>query len=239
VPDRRTHRGPHPEDTRLFTPNIHSELSQAVGDLCWLLTRGYAPDSSLKLVGDRYGLVARQRIAIARCSCGDGEANRRRLHEVPAQSLYGQTLKLDGYNVLTTVEAALAGGVILAARDGTCRDMASMHGSYRKVSETLPALELLGAELADLHIAECIWYLDRPVSNSGRLKAVMEELASKKGWPWRIELVSNPDALLAESTEIAVTADSFILNRCSSWYNLARTTIARRVQEAWIVDLSR
>ena len=38
--------------------------------------------------------------------------------------------------MLTTIEAALAGGVILAARDGAYRDMASMHGSYRKVAET-------------------------------------------------------------------------------------------------------
>ena len=45
---------------------------------------------------------------------------------------------------MTTIEAALSGGVILAARDGAYRDMASMHGTYRKVAETLPALELLG-----------------------------------------------------------------------------------------------
>jgi hypothetical protein len=145
---------------------------------------------------------------------------------------------LDGYNVLTTIEAALSGGLILAARDRAYRDMASMHGSYRIVSETLPALELLGAELADLNIVECFWYLDRPVSNSGRLKTLMQELASKKRWPWRIELVPNPDDLLAESSEVVATADSVILNRCSSWYNLARIIIARHVQQAWIVDLS-
>jgi len=40
--------------------------------------------------------------------------------------------------------------VILAARDGAYRDMASMHGSYRKVAETLPALELLGRTIAAL-----------------------------------------------------------------------------------------
>ena len=69
---------------------------------------------------------------------------RRQAHQVGAEQLPGATLWLDGYNVLTTIEAALAGGVILAARDGAYRDMASMHGSYRKVAETLPALDLLG-----------------------------------------------------------------------------------------------
>jgi len=239
VPDRRTHRGPHPEDARLFAAEMQGRLSQAVEDLCWLLSRRYAPDSSLKLVGDRHGLVARQRVAVARCSCSDSDGDRRRKHEVTAQALYNQGLKLDGYNILTTIEAALSGGVILSARDGAYRDMASMHGTYRKVAETLPALELLGAELADLETAECTWYLDRPVSNSGRLKTLMEELASKKGWPWRVELEANPDALLAESSEVVVTADSVILDRCRSWCNLARVIITKHVRQAWIVDLSR
>jgi hypothetical protein len=233
------HRGPHQEDVRLFAADFHAKLSQAVEDLCWLLTRGYAPDSSLKLVGDRYGLVARQRVAVARCSCSDVDAERRRKHEVYAESLCGGPLKLDGYNVLTTIEAALSGGAILAARDGVYRDMASMHGSYRKVSETLPALELLGDELTDLKIDECFWYFDRPVSNSGRLKTLMEDLALKKGWPWRIELVQNPDGLLAACSEVVATADSAILDCCASWYNLARTIIARRVRQAWIVDFSK
>ncbi len=238
MPDRRTHRGPHPEDARLFALENRELLARAVGDLSWLLTHGYAPDSSLKLVGDRYGLVARQRVAISRCSCSDDDASRRRSREVPPQALSGQPLILDGYNVLTTVEAALAGGVILAARDGTYRDMASMHGSYRKVTETLPALELLGGELAGLNVAQSIWYLDRPVSNSGRLKTVMQRLAEDKLWPWRIELAPNPDAVLAESADIVTTADSVVLDRCSSWFNLARSVINKRIQQAWIIDLS-
>jgi hypothetical protein len=239
VPDRRTHRGPHPEDARLFASEIHDRLSRAVDDLCWLLTRGYAPDSSLKLVGDHHALVARQRIAVARCSSSDSDAQRRRMHEVATQDLYNRPLKLDGYNVLTTIEAALSGGVILAARDGAFRDMAGMHGTYRKVSETIPALELLGAQLADWEIADCIWFLDRPVSNSGRLKSLMEDLAAKKGWPWRVELANDPDALLAESPEVIATADSVILDRCSSWCNLAGHVIIRHIQQAWLVDLSR
>ena len=64
--------------------------------------------------------------------------------EVERSALRNRPLWLDGYNVLTTVEAALGGGVILIARDGAYRDMASMHGSYRKVAETLPALKILG-----------------------------------------------------------------------------------------------
>lgn len=238
MPDRRTHRGPHPEDARLFAPEIHPLLAQAVDDLCWLLSKHYAANSSLKLVGDRYGLVARQRIAVARCSCSDEEAKLRQLHAVPPIALAGRRIALDGYNILSTIEAALSGGVILIARDSAYRDMASMHGSYRKVAETRPALELLGQELSDLHLADCLWYFDKPVSNSGRLKNMMEDIARRKSWPWRIELVANPDALLSKSSDIVATADSIILNKCALWHNLARNIIQKHIQTAHIVDLS-
>src|SRR5688500_10446127 len=53
MPDHRSHRGPHPEDAGLFAPAVHPTLRSAVADLSWLLTRGYADPSALKLVGDR------------------------------------------------------------------------------------------------------------------------------------------------------------------------------------------
>jgi len=213
-------------------------LREATADLSWLLSRGYAPTSALKLVGDRYQLDARQRVAVGRAACSDAERLSRAGREIPLTALSGQTLALDGYNVLTTVEAALAGGVILQARDQTFRDMASMHGSFRRVAETRPALQLLGQTLEHLGVARCRWYLDRPVSNSGRLKRLMDELAQSAGWFWDVELVTSPDrALLAADCPVA-TADSAVLDRCSHWVNLVRQVVLSQVPNAWIVDLS-
>ncbi len=237
MPDTRSHRGPHPEDGQLFGPEAQPRLVEAVADLCWLLTRGYATPSALKLVGDRYALAARQRVAVARCACSDAQQARRSAHRVDGRQVRGQRVWLDGYNVLTTIEAALGGGVILDARDGAYRDMASMHGSYRKVAETRPALELLGRTLGELGADECRWYLDRPVSNSGRLKQVMEETAASGGWRWEVELVPDPDPILSRAEEIVATADSVILDRCQSWLNLARETIAAYLPQIDVVRL--
>jgi hypothetical protein len=237
VPDTRTHRGPHPEDARLFSPEVLPALDDAVCDLCWLLSRGYASTGALKLVGDRYRLDARQRSAISRSACSDAALARRRANQVAPEQLRGQTLRLDGYNVLTTVEAALAGGVILAARDGTYRDLASMHGSFRKVVETLPSLELLGEVAAELGVGRCVWYLDRPVSNSGRLRSFMERLAAGRAWSWQVDLVPNPDSLLSVGPDVVASADSAILDRCQAWLNLAREAIDRRVPQAHVIRL--
>jgi hypothetical protein len=174
---------------------------------------------------------------VARATCSRAEADRRREHQVAPDQLTGRPLWLDGYNVLTTVEAALSGGVILGCRDRTYRDMASMHGSYRKVAETRPALERIGHTLAELSAGECRWLLDQPVSNSGRLKTIIEQLAAERGWPWEVELVPDPDPILSEADQIVATADSVILDRCARWINLARRVIEREVPDAWVVRL--
>jgi len=221
----------------LFSRDAQPVLREAAADLAWLRSRGYAGPGSLKLIGDRYQLTARQRTAISRSACSDAELARRRAHQAGPERLRGSPLRLDGYNVLTTIEAALAGGVILVGRDGTCRDMASMHGSYRKVAETLPALEILGQLTAELGVSGCLWYLDRPVSNSGRLKKIIQAVAARHGWSWQVELVPNPDALLVLGDQIVASADSAVLDRCAAWFNLAREAVARHVPQANLMSL--
>src|SRR5690606_14699524 len=87
MPDRRQHRGPHPDDRRLFSSEQAPALRMAVEHLSWLLTRGYAPPSALKLVGDRFSLLERQRIAVLRCSCGDDALHRRERRRVDPSEL--------------------------------------------------------------------------------------------------------------------------------------------------------
>jgi hypothetical protein len=50
----------------------------------------------------------------------------------------------------------------------------------------------------------------------------------------RAEPGSDP---LAES-EIIVTADSVILDRCARWANLARSIVTSCIPQAWVIDLS-
>jgi len=238
LPDKRKHRGPHPEDEQLFAATNWPKLHQAVQDFCRLLNRDYADKSALKLVGDHFSLTQRQRMAIMRCSCSDQDRQQRRARQVSPENLPECLLLLDGYNVITTIEAALAGGVILKARDGCFRDLAGMHGTYRKVDETIPAVHLIGQYLNDTKINQCRWYLDKPVSNSGRLKQLLLEIAEQQSWNWRVELVFSPDGVLARTPEIISTADSEILNRCQHWFNLAREIIEKYIPNANIIEIA-
>ena len=238
MPDTREHRGPHPEDVELFSQAHWTRLREAVRDLSWLLNRGYAGNSSLKIVGDRHSLTSRQRQAVAHCACSEEEGRYRALTRIAADEVKGERVSIDGFNLLTTVEAALGGGVILHAHDGCIRDMASVHGSYRHVQETLPALRMIGEYAGLLGIHGATWYLDRPISNSGRLRGLILDLARNQGWAWDVELVFNPDELLAASEGIIVTSDSGILNRCRHWLDLGGMLLKERLPGAWLVDLA-
>lgn len=218
--DHRHHRGLAPGDAEDFAPRQWPSLRMATADLSWLLTHGYAAESSLKLVGDRHDLTTRQRLAVRRCAASDQACEERRRRELAPEALRGREMGLDGFNILLTLETALSGGILLRGRDGGIRDMASVHGSYRSVEETRPAVEWVGNALQGLGVAAAVWYCDRPVSNSGRLKQFLDETAAQHGWPWRVELVFNPDRELAGSPMAVATADSAILDRCGSWFNL-------------------
>lgn len=237
MPDQRQHRGPNPRDAEAFAPEMWPRLRAAYEDLNWLLSRGYAERSAGTLVGDRYTLTERQRIAVRRSACADGDLQRRRATEVrPGCPDFSSAVEIDGYNVLTTVEAALAGGVVLVGREGCYRDMASMHGNFKKVAETDRAIDLIGQTLAHWGFQEAIWYLDSPVSNSGRLKQTLLEIARAKTWNWQVHLVPDPDKILSVSPGIVATADSAILDRAARWFNLVRTTVQRHVPEAWLAE---
>ena len=147
VPDSRTHRGPDTRDGEAFGPSALPALREAVADLSWLLGRGYAIVSAVKLVGDRWSLTERQRLAVRRAACSDAALAGRLERRMSAEEVDGRVLLIDGFNVVTTVEAALGGGIVLGCRDGTFRDIAGVHGTYRKVAETMPALELIGRGL--------------------------------------------------------------------------------------------
>lgn len=95
MPDTRSHRGPAPEDERLFGAKAWPSLRAATADLCWLLDRGYALHSAAELVGNRYTLTTRQRMAVSRSACADEARQRRRSHEVEPAQLRDQALWID------------------------------------------------------------------------------------------------------------------------------------------------
>ena len=92
--------------------------------------------------------------------------------------------------------------------------------------------------LQEKQIADTLWLLDKPVSNSGRLKKFIEKIAAENNWPWNVRLSISPDAELIKTDTIVVTSDSVILDACEKWTNLARAIIDEKITQPWLIDLS-
>lgn len=238
MPNHRRHRGPHPKDRELFSGDQVDRLVTATSDLCWMLSRGYASKSATELVGNRYGLESRQRIAVGRSACSDAQTEHRSRRSIRLDDVSGKSIWIDGFNLLTTIEAALAGGVVLIGADGAYRDMASMHGSYRRVEETSRAIEIVGDTLQRGAVSDVRWFLDQPVSNSGRLRQMLLDGAQRNGWNWSVELVRDPDVVLKSCDEIVVSSDRAILDQARLWLNTSEIVLKPFISETWILNLS-
>lgn len=237
MPDTRQHRGAHPEDGRLFASSQLPKLRAATCELSWLLTRGYAITSALKLVGDRHKLNKRQRVALSRAACSDQELDRRQAKCLPVENIRNEDVLIDGFNLLITIEAALSGGVVLWCRDECLRDLASVHGSYRAVVETAQAIELVGTILQPLEPQSVTWIFDKPISNSGRLAQKIRAEAEARQWPWSAEVCFNPDAVLTASPKIAISSDSAVLDGVDRWVNFGVYLLTQHLPDTWLIDL--
>lgn len=221
--------GADPTDPETFPPAALPVLRLAVGELSWLLERGYAEAAATTLVGDHHQLTRRQRLAVRRCACPEPA----RASRVARRERVGaRPVAVDLLNQLVTLERAHAGGAVLVGRDGALRDVAGVHGSWRRADHTERVLGDLAARLDGV---EAFLVLDAPVSNTGRLATWWRDRAA--GQRWTIELTLTADRRLVElgaSGCAVATSDAAILDRCGPWVSLIAELLPA---SAWVVDL--
>ncbi|MEO1229186.1 MAG: DUF434 domain-containing protein [Myxococcota bacterium] len=218
--------GAHPEDARALAERDLSRLRAATYELSWLLSRGYADGAALSLVGNKHQLGQRQRMMVRRCSATEAEVAARRSRRVEDPS--GWEVAVDGFNQLVTTERGLAGGAVLRGRDGVVRDVASVHGTWRRSERTDAALDLLVEGLQS--VRRVVWILDAPVSNSGRLAGFIRSRGD-----FEVRLEASADRALASTGWVVATSDGPLIEKCPGYLPLAELALRSRGIEA--VDL--
>lgn len=230
-------RGFVPSDEKEFNKESLVLLRKAQNDILYLLEQGYPIKNASTFVGNHYMLSERQRMAVVRATA-ENNILALRLNKQLSRATLGRKVFIDGLNIIITLEVALSEGTLIRCMDSTIRDLAGLRGTYRLIEETDEAITLIGGKLSELNIEEAVFYLDSPVSNTGRLKQRIQELL--KTYPYRVdvELVNNADVIL-EKLDNVITGDAIILNQCQSWYNLVAEIIKEKFQEIECVDLCR
>jgi hypothetical protein len=220
----------------LFRGESLARVRTAAEEVSWLLGRGYPAAAAIAAVGGHHQLETRQRVALSRGCCSVAQRLDRNARALTPDDVRGAALSIDGFNLIVTLESAVDGGVVIVGQDGALRDLAGVRGTWHPVVATDTVLEHVGALFTALDVASTHWYLDAPVSNSGRLRARIREHAERWTAPAVIDLVADPDAVLVDMDYVA-TADAAILSRCVRWANIAAWVIQRYVPDAWRVEL--
>jgi len=216
-------RGYFQNDKKEFNYKSVEKMINAGQDLWYLLNRGYNIKGASVFVGNHYLLSERQRLALARAISSEKSIKIRKNKEVGTIP-QGSTINIDGFNTIITLEVALSDSLLLKCMDGTIRDLACLRGTYRLIDKTDIAIRLVGSTLEKSNVKKVVFYLDAPVSNSGRLKQRITELLGQYQFELQVEVINNVDSVL-EKLDNVITSDAVILDKCRSWINLNEKVI--------------
>lgn len=232
-------RGKNTSDDSLFGSEKHVQtLKMAVQDMHYLLSRAYPERASSELAGNRYRLKTRQIQAIRGASASQHQILNRKSKETGPEDLRGQIIYIDGFNVLILLESLLSEAYIFEGLDGCFRDLSGVHGTYKRVNQTLPSLELVASFFRSCGVGKLCWVFDKPVSNSGRISQFVSEFAQERQLAWETSVEFNPDQFLAEHGEVVISSDAWILDHCKKWFNLIRYLIDKESLTANIIQFS-
>ena len=220
-------RGYVPEDERNFSAEALEVMKTASRQIFFLLNEGYDLKQATVFVGNHFLLSERQRLAIMRSLASSGQLSERKQRERSLAQLKDGEVWIDGFNTIITLEVMLCGSPLFIGMDGTVRDLAALRGTYRLIPETAEAAEMMLTILQEAGVQKIHILLDEPVSNSGRLKALIAEIVEAGHFPETdIRVIPDVDRALYEKERV-ITTDSVILDHSVSWVNLIAECLRR------------
>ncbi len=184
---------------------------EALKDYRYLKNRGFPEKAALKLVADRWRLGSLERNCLFRAVFADAHCRLRRAKLVGPQTVGGQALGVDWYNVLITVESYLKGYPVFLADDGLLRDSSGVHGSYRPGKVTETAMQKILETVARLAPARLELFLDSPISFSGAMAEELRRQATAR--PCEVTVSPSADYPLKSFPGVVATSDSSIIDR--------------------------
>ncbi|MDU5105770.1 DUF434 domain-containing protein [Clostridium sp.] len=234
---KTTKRGYVSADEKEFKGDNLNKLYRASEDLLYLLNRRYNIKGASTFVGNHYLLSERQRLALVRGISKNDDIKIRKDKEVNDFS-GAKVIHIDGFNTIITLEVALSNSLIIKSMDETIRDLAGLRGTYSVIDKTEIAIKLIGYFLLEHRIKKAIFYLDKPVSNSGRLKMKILDIFKDTELQIEVENIDNVDSVL-KSKENVVSSDAIILDNCISWINLNKYIIEEKISNDNYIDFSK
>jgi hypothetical protein len=195
------------------------KLEAANKDFRYLLNQGYPRKGALKFIGDHYLLEELTRNYLYRTVFSKDQAESRRIKLVPLADIKNKIVFIDGYNVLITLESICSreNGLIVKGDDGVIRDVKAVFGKYKGNKMTKSVLNSVISLLKLYHPLAVRVFYDRPVSFSGELTKLTQEIMEMHDVQGTVETSENVDFQLVHLSRdvdgIVATSDGVIMDK--------------------------
>ena len=207
--------------------NFSKDFQTAVNDYLLLLDKKYPQKAILKLIGDRYALNGTERSMLYRGITTSKNAEKRAKKLISEKNIINQPIHIDGYNVLITIGSYLNGNLVFIGNDRYLRDASEIHGKIFRTELFERAVILILVYLEKLKVSEINFYLDQPVSFSGKLSQKINKIIKDYYLTGKAEVYNSPDYILKNIEEgFVATTDSTIIDKAKlNIFDIAQNTI--------------
>ncbi len=237
---KTTRRGYLPEYEKYFNKENIELIKDAMVEVNFLENRGYKVKAATTFVQQHYAFTEEQRLILARCASSDKAIKERKAKAVKKLELKGKTVYIDGFNAIIPMESLVSDSPVFKCMDGAVRDLANLRGSYKIIDKTEPAINLLLKQLDKRKVKKAVIYLDKPISNSGRLKMLILEVAKNYKVEVEVELLNAVDKELYYKENV-ISGDCVVIDYSTSWVPLYGWIIEDYMKDhnVWLVDFSK
>lgn len=195
------------------------KLISAAKELAALAYMGFPEKHSFSLISVKYSFSERDLFALKKIVRWPEEAALNSMKKIPPELAFGKEVRIDGYNVLGTIQAILEGEPIFMSNDGFLRDITSAYTSFhqRKIEDR--AIKLLLSELEKIGPKEVLILFDQPISKSGELSAKVREELTLTNLKGSARTEKNVDLEVAKG-DVAASSDVVVIRRAKAVLDL-------------------
>jgi hypothetical protein len=212
-------------------------LKEAIIDMRYLLNRGYNRKTAADYVTSRYKLSKEERAIIFRAVYPDEQAKSRLKKLINIEEVAGNTLLIDGFNNIITIENAVRGAILIKCDDGLIRDISYTSRKFKMTPYTEPAIMMMFEILKICKAKESIFFFDEQISFSGEIASKIRQKMREEGINGDAKTSKRNDTEIISKDGIIASSDSLIMERANKIFDLAGYIVNSKFKEK-ILDIT-
>ena len=193
-------------------------LEHADADIRYLLDRGYPTGGAVAFVCNHYRLNDEARFLLSRAVISISVAEKRRGKFLPCGAIKGNTILIDGYNIVIGMESVLNKEAFLCD-DDVVRDIKGIFRNFKASEITQEAVGLTLQFLKENNPAYVCCILDSQISKSGLFAKMLREKISIAGLKGDAKTSKRADYDLKNSNYIVASSEGVIIDAAEKVVN--------------------